>query len=98
MSAADKTKLDSLSTGAITSISIGTGLTGSTSNGTTTIKAKLKSETSAGIAGKNPNIYNNQLYAVIPDKDGNLAVSVPWENTYPVYTNATQNVAGLMSP
>ena len=96
LSASDKTKLDNINN-VVASITPGIGLTGSTSNGTANIKANLKSETAASIASKNSAITGTQLYSVITDKDGYLAVSVPWTDTNTIYTLATQNTSGLMS-
>ena len=96
MSAADKTKLDGISD-IVAGITPGIGISASTINGTTTIKTKLKTETAASISSKNSSIVGTQLYSVIADKDGNLAVSVPWTDNNTVYTLATQNTSGLMS-
>lgn len=96
MSAADKTKLDSI--GATPNVAPGIGLTSTTNNSTLTLKAKLRSETALSTGSQNANISGTKVYAVQADKDGYLAVSVPWTDNNTTYTNATQNVAGLMSP
>lgn len=58
--------------------------TGGTS-GTTTYKAKLKSETAHTAASATPTNTANRQYAVGVDKDGYLSVNVPWvNNTYTV--------------
>ena len=68
--------------------SAGVGLTadgtGGTS-GTTTYKAKLKSETAHTASSATPTNTANRQYAVGVDKDGYLSVNVPWvNNTYTV--------------
>ena len=96
MSSTDKQKLDSISS-VVSTITGGIGITASTSNNNTTVKTKLKTETYATIASKNASISGTQLYSVIADKDGYLAVSVPWTDNNTTYTLATVNTSGLMS-
>lgn len=88
LSATDKQKLDSI-TDVVASISPGIGISSTTTNGTTSIKTKLKSETAASISSRNSAIQGTQLYSVITDKDGYLAVSVPWTDSNTIYTVAT---------
>ena len=61
-------------TGTVTSVTGIQGLTGS-GNTTATLKANLKSYT------KNSNVIGGKLYGVELDKDGRLAVNVPWTDT-----------------
>lgn len=60
-------------TGTVTKVSTGAGLTGGDVTTTGTIKAALVSETANSAAAG-----TGQLYAVEVDKNGKLAVSVPW--------------------
>ena len=101
MSSTDKAKLDGIAAGAqigtVTSIATGTGLTGGTITGSGTLKVKIIDDEpyhyDAYTAFEDP----DRIYSVRVDKSGNLAVAVPWENTYISYNNATQSAAGLMS-
>ena len=61
-------------TGTVTSVSGTQGLTGS-GNDKVTLKANLKSYT------PNSNLIGGKLYGVELDKDGRLAVNVPWTDT-----------------
>ena len=61
-------------TGTVTSVSGTQGLTGS-GNDKVTLKANLKSYT------LNSNVIGGKLYGVELDKDGRLAVNVPWTDT-----------------
>ena len=78
---------------------VGIGLTvegtGGTS-GTTTYKAKLKSETAHTASSATPTDTANRQYAVGVDKDGYLSVNVPWvNNTYTVNNGKlTMQIAG----
>ena len=99
MSAADKTKLDSLyeaeGTGTVKSLTIGVGLyTDQASNMITQnglIKAKLRSEALLSSASTAATPTANRIYSVVPDKDGYLSVVVPWTDTNDntTYNNAT---------
>ena len=60
--------------GTVTSVTGIQGLTGS-GNTTATLKANLKSYT------QNSNVIGGKLYGVELDKDGKLAVNVPWTDT-----------------
>ena len=101
MSAADKTKLNGIATGAtantgtVTKVSTGVGLTGGDITTTGTIKAKLKSETAATYDSATVTNTSGRQYAVVPDKSGYLSVNVPWSNT--TYSDATQSAHGLMT-
>lgn len=61
-------------TGTVTSVTGTQGITGSGST-TATLKANLKSYT------PNPNAIGGKLYGVELDKNGKLAVNVPWTDT-----------------
>lgn len=61
-------------TGTVTSVTGTQGLIGSGTEGVT-LKANLKSYT------KNSNLIGGKLYGVELDKDGKLAVNVPWTDT-----------------
>lgn len=71
-------------TGTVTSVATGAGLTGGTITGTGTIKADLKSETKLTNAAAAATETAGRVYPVALDKDGKLAVNVPWENTQTV--------------
>jgi hypothetical protein len=66
------------STGSVTSVATGVGLTGGTITTSGTIKAKLKSETALTADSANATETSGRIYAIQPDKSGNLAVVVPW--------------------
>ena len=73
-------------TGTVTSIATGAGLTGGTITGSGTLKANLKTFDPWTIEAKyNSDGNTNKLYAVGVDKNGNLAVSVPWTDTNTTY-------------
>ena len=93
MSTADKTKLDGIAagatanTGTVTKVSTGTGLTGGDITSTGTIKANLTSETKFTNAAADATETAGRVYPVRVDKNGHLAVNVPWENTWrPAYS------------
>lgn len=71
-------------TGTVTSVATGAGLTGGTITGTGTIKADLKSETKLTNAAAAATETTGRIYPVALDRDGKLAVNVPWENTQTV--------------
>lgn len=73
--------------GTVTSVATGAGLTGGTITESGTIKAKLKSETLSSLTATDRSTTSNREYPVELDKDGNLAVNVPWANT--TYSNAS---------
>lgn len=93
MSASDKTKLDGIATGAtantgtVTSVATGAGLTGGTITGSGTVKANLLSETKLANAAAAATETSGRVYPVAVDKNGKLAVNVPWTNT--TYTPAS---------
>lgn len=66
------------SAGSVTSVATGVGLTGGTITTSGTIKAKLKSETALTADSANATETSGRIYAIQPDKSGNLAVVVPW--------------------
>ena len=81
------------STGTVTSVSGVTGLTGTvTTSGS--IKANLKSETLLTNEAITTTEIANRIYPVSLDKDGYLAVNVPWENT-PQQTIKQDGVTGV---
>ena len=79
----------------VTSVATGAGLTGGTITGTGTVKANLVSETALTNAAVTGTDSSNRLYPVAIDKNGKLAVNVPWTDT--VHSNATTSAAGFMS-
>lgn len=67
-------------------------------NGNPAFRAKLRDLTAASINSVSAEILStNRFYSVITDKNGYLAVNVPWEDNSVHYTLATQNTSGLMS-
>lgn len=84
MSASDKTKLNGIATGAtantgtVTSVATGVGLTGGTITTSGTIKANLVSETKLNNASITSTESADRVYPVALDKNGKLAVNVPW--------------------
>ena len=68
-------------TGTVTSVATGAGLTGGTITGSGTIKADLKSETKSTLEAAAKGSAANREYAVGLDKNGDLSVNIPWENT-----------------
>lgn len=65
----------------VTSVATGVGLTGGTITSTGTIKAKLVDETANTAAAARSTSTDGGLYAIEVDKDGKLAVRVPWKDT-----------------
>ena len=94
MSAADKTKLNGIATGAtantgtVTSVATGVGLTGGTISTSGTVKAKLRSETALTVDSAAATTTSGRVYPVAVDKTGYLAVNVPWTDTNTTYTDA----------
>lgn len=90
-----KNKLDGVATGAtantgtVTSVATGAGLTGGSITTTGTIKANLVSETKLTNAATAATETANRVYPVALDKDGKLAVNVPWSDTN------TQTITGV---
>lgn len=85
---------DTSSSGTVTNITPGVGLTTLDGNSITTsgtIKTKLNSETSIGTIGT-----TNKLYAVGVDTNGKLAVQVPWTNENSAYINPTLTLDGIV--
>ena len=80
--------------GTVTSVGSGDGLTGGAITSSGTLKANLKDYTKptvAALALTNPTA-NTKFYPVSLDKDGKLAVSVPWTDNN-TDTKVTQNVS-----
>lgn len=65
-------------TGTVTKVSTGVGLTGGDVTTTGTIKANLRSETKLTNASTAATETADRVYPVALDKDGKLAVNVPW--------------------
>lgn len=59
------------------------------------LNRQLKSETALNKAAGDVNTTSSQVYPIVTDSQGNLAVVVPWTNT--TYVAATTSTAGLMS-
>ena len=81
-------------TGSITKVTAGTGLTGGASSGEATLNVNIKDankNSKAAVKGNN----SDQLYAVELDKDGKLAVSVPWKSTT---FEGNAELEGLLEP
>lgn len=68
-------------TGTVTSVTAGAGLAGGTISVSGTIKANLKSETLSTLTAASKGSTSSREYAVGLDKNGNLAVNVPWTGT-----------------
>lgn len=90
---------------AYTKMIAGTGLTGTYANatvdsvasqGTLTFKTKLKSETKLTNGASAATEVANRVYPVAVDKDGYLAVNVPWTDTTGV-TDVTVNSTSIVS-
>lgn len=87
MSADDKKKLDGVASGAtantgtVTSVATGAGLTGGTITGSGTVKANLTSENKLSNAAADGTETSGRVYPVRLDKNGKLAVNVPWVDT-----------------
>lgn len=79
----------------VTSVATGAGLTGGTITGTGTIKADLTSETKLTNAAADGTETSGRVYPVRLDKNGKLAVNVPWTDTshYSAYLYAGANNA-----
>lgn len=89
--------------GTVTSISAGAGLTTNQTNsdaitGSGTIKASLKDEAKSTLEAAKKGSTTSREYAVGLDKNGNLSVNVPWENTdtntWTALKGATATTAG----
>lgn len=76
-------------TGTVTSVATGAGLTGGTITGSGTIKADLKSETKLTNAAAAAIETAGRVYPVALDKDGDLAVNVPWTDSADKLTGLT---------
>ena len=72
-------------TGTVTKVSTGAGLTGGDITTTGTVKANLTSETKLTNAAADGTETSGRVYPVRLDKNGKLAVNVPWTNTNSSY-------------
>lgn len=87
MSSTDKAKLDGIAegatanTGTVTSVATGVGLAGGPVTSTGTVKAALVSETKLTNAASAATETAGRVYPVAVDKNGKLAVNVPWTDT-----------------
>ena len=71
--------------GTVTEVATGIGLTGGPINSSGTIKANLQSETKLGANAtteSTPGSVTTQIYPVLADNSGKLAVHVPWTDTH----------------
>ena len=74
--------------GTVTEVATGTGLTGGPITSSGTVKANLVSETKLTNAATAATETSGRVYPVAVDKNGKLAVNVPWENsTYVAITD-----------
>jgi hypothetical protein len=69
-------------TGTVKQISTGAGLIGGDITDTGTIKVNLTNETKLTNAAADETEINGRVYPIRLDKNGKLAVNVPWENTH----------------
>ena len=82
--------------GTVTNIATGSGLTGGPITSSGTIKANLVSEIKLTNAAAAATETAGRVYPVAVDKDGKLAVNVPWVDTDTKYT-ATKGTIGSAS-
>lgn len=80
-------------TGTVTKVSTGAGLTGGDVTTTGTIKANLTSETKLTNAASDGTETSGRVYPVRLDKNGKLAVNVPWSDTNTDTNTATLKVS-----
>lgn len=78
----------------VTKVSTGAGLTGGDITSTGTVKANLTSETKLTNAAADGTETSGRVYPVRLDKNGKLAVNVPWTNVNSSYlkTDGTNNM------
>ena len=83
----------------VTSVATGAGLTGGTITTTGTIKADLTSETKLTNAAADGTETSGRVYPVRLDKNGKLAVNVPWTNVNSAYlkTDGTNNMSASVN-
>lgn len=81
-------------TGTVTKVSTGAGLTGGDVTTTGTIKANLRSETKLTNASAAATETAGRVYPVALDKDGKLAVNVPWTDNN---TTALGSMTGTLA-
>ena len=92
MSSSDKTKLDGIAagatanTGTVTSVAAGAGLAGGTITTSGTVKANLTSETKLSNEAADSTETAGRVYPVRLDKNGKLAVNVPWTDNNTTYS------------
>ena len=79
----------------VTQVSTGTGLTGGDITSTGTIKANLTSETKLTNAAADGTETSGRVYPVRVDKNGKLAVNVPWTNVNADYLPLTAGVTAV---
>lgn len=75
-------------TGTVTKVSTGAGLTGGDITSTGTVKAALTSETKLTNAAADGTETSGRVYPVRLDKNGKLAVNVPWTNVNSGYATS----------
>lgn len=108
MSSSDKAKLDGIASGAtantgtVTNIATGAGLTGGAITTSGTVKANLTSEVNLSNAAADGTETAGRVYPVRLDKNGKLAVNVPWTDNNTTYTfdgtyDASTNKAATVS-
>ena len=85
-----------LTSGTVTSVDTGVGLTGGPITSSGTIKADLTSDTELQNAAVTVSEVAGRIYPVRSDSNGKLAVVVPWQNTDTTYT-ATNTSIGSAS-
>ena len=73
----------------VTTVSTGAGLTGGDITSTGTVKADLTSETKLTNAATDGTETSGRVYPVRLDKNGKLAVNVPWTNVNSGYASAS---------
>ena len=76
-------------TGTVTKISTGAGLTGGDITATGTVKADLTSETKLTNAAADGTETSGRVYPVRLDKNGKMAVNVPWTDNNTTYSAGT---------
>ena len=86
----------STTAGTVTSVATGAGLTGGTITGSGTIKADLVSETKLTNAAVAATETSGRVYPVALDKNGDLAVNVPWTDNN-TWTANSSTAAGYVA-
>lgn len=93
-SATQKWINSTVTSGTVTDVTAGAGLSGGTITRSGTIKANLKSETESALTAASKGSTADREYAVGLDANGNLAVNVPWTDTTPV-TSVNGNIGAV---